>query len=128
MEGAQAARELLRLRRQPDFPTAFIAYNGLMARGAINIAMYPLNDVRIRKALAFATNYKGFLDSLWFGIGNISNGMETPASWAWNSKVPKMREDLAEAKKLLSAAGEGDGKNVWPMVTPNTADSIATCE
>ncbi|MEZ0218498.1 MAG: LacI family DNA-binding transcriptional regulator [Rariglobus sp.] len=36
VEGAQAARELLRLRGQPDFPTAFIAYNGLMARGAIN--------------------------------------------------------------------------------------------
>lgn len=36
VEGAQAARELLRLRARPDFPTAFIAYNGLMARGAIN--------------------------------------------------------------------------------------------
>lgn len=117
-----AARKATDRMTQVEWPSLAVA------RGAINIAMYPLNDVRIRKALAFATNYKGFLDSLWFGIGNISNGMETPASWAWNSKVPKMREDLAEAKKLLSAAGEGDGKNVWPMVTPNTADSIATCE
>lgn len=36
VEGAQAARELMRLRDRADFPTAFIAYNGLMARGAIN--------------------------------------------------------------------------------------------
>lgn len=36
VEGAQAVRELARLRGRPDFPTAFIAYNGLMARGAIN--------------------------------------------------------------------------------------------
>ncbi|MDF3055975.1 MAG: malI [Rariglobus sp.] len=36
VEGAQAAREILRLRDRPDFPTAFIVYNGLMARGAIN--------------------------------------------------------------------------------------------
>jgi peptide/nickel transport system substrate-binding protein len=117
-----AARKATDRMTQVEWPSLAVA------RGAINIAMYPLNDVRIRKALAFATNYKGFLDSLWFGIGNVANGMETPASWAWNSKVPKMREDLAEAKKLLSAAGEGEGKNIWPMVTPNSADSIATCE
>ncbi|MFA6962040.1 MAG: LacI family DNA-binding transcriptional regulator [Opitutaceae bacterium] len=36
VEGAQAARELLKQRRRADFPTAFIAYNGLIARGAIN--------------------------------------------------------------------------------------------
>lgn len=39
VEGAQAARELLQARDRADFPTAFIAYNGLMARGAINLLL-----------------------------------------------------------------------------------------
>lgn len=99
-----------------------------VARGAINVALYPLNDVRIRQALAYATNYEGILNSIWFGLGEVANGMETPASWAWNPDVPKMKEDLTEARRLLEAAGEGNGQNVWPMVTSNTADSIAMCE
>lgn len=99
-----------------------------VARGAINVSLYPLNDVRIRQALAYATNRDAILQSIWFGLGAIANGMETPASWAWNENVPPLEENLAEAKKLLSAAGEGDGQNVWPMVTSNAADSIAMCE
>jgi LacI family transcriptional regulator len=39
VEGAQAVRELLKLRGRADFPTALIAYNGLMARGAINLLL-----------------------------------------------------------------------------------------
>ena len=35
-EGAQAIRSLLPHLTNPSFPTAFIAYNGMMARGAIN--------------------------------------------------------------------------------------------
>ncbi|MFH1496690.1 MAG: LacI family DNA-binding transcriptional regulator [Verrucomicrobiota bacterium] len=36
VEGAQAVREVLVNRTKADFPTAFISYNGMMARGAIN--------------------------------------------------------------------------------------------
>jgi len=36
VEGAQAIRELLPQLKKTGFPTAFITYNGMMARGAIN--------------------------------------------------------------------------------------------
>lgn len=50
VEGAQAARELLRSRGKPDFPTAFIVYNGLMARGAINALLQ--NQVAVPRELS----------------------------------------------------------------------------
>lgn len=36
VEGSQAVRSLLGNLSKPDFPTAFVTYNGMMARGAIN--------------------------------------------------------------------------------------------
>ena len=50
VEGAQGARELLRSRGRPDFPTAVIAYNGLMARGAINALLQ--NQVSVPRELS----------------------------------------------------------------------------
>jgi LacI family transcriptional regulator len=38
-EGRQAAKQLLEHRGAADFPTAWVCYNGMMARGAVNHLM-----------------------------------------------------------------------------------------
>lgn len=72
----------------------------------------PTSDERVRQAVAMAIDRKGWLDSLYKGKGTIDNG---PIQAIWSDwRVPPdqlgdgskyYQYNVAEAKKLLSAAG-----------------------
>jgi peptide/nickel transport system substrate-binding protein len=66
----------------------------------------PLNDVRVRRAIALAVDRRGIAEKIGFGAVVPSNGADiTNVSWAFDRSLPPTPFDPARARALLSAAG-----------------------
>ena len=76
---------------------------------ALNEAVSPLNDVRVRKALQLALNRMLLLDAGYSGHGFLVNGIIPQGMYGYNPDLPDIPYDAEEAKKLLAEAGYPEG-------------------
>src|SRR6185436_5758685 len=78
----------------------------------INCSQPPLNDVRVRQAIAHAIDREGMIRDLLLGQGKIAHSILPESSWAY-TPGQTYNFDPATAKKLLDEAGlrdpDGDG-------------------
>lgn len=72
-----------------------------------------LADQRVRRALAACVPIESIVQDLYQGTARAMSGPFTPDQFAYNPRVPVIRKDLDEARRLLAAAGwrdeDGDG-------------------
>ncbi len=77
-----------------------------------NCSQPPLNDVRVRQAIAYAVDREGMIRDLLLGQGKIAHSILPEESWAY-SPGHTYSFDPAMAKKLLDEGGlkdpDGDG-------------------
>jgi peptide/nickel transport system substrate-binding protein len=71
-------------------------------------------DKRVRKALAYALDYRELLDTICYGLYEQANGAAHPTAWyAPKKPLPYYHQDLDKAEALLDEAGwtdsDGDG-------------------
>lgn len=72
----------------------------------INVTEFPLDDVRVRKALYHAIDKQALVDSLYFGKQSSTDLPIPPGlSWAYTDNYVKHPYDLEVAKELLAEAG-----------------------
>jgi peptide/nickel transport system substrate-binding protein len=96
-----------------------------------NTSQPPLNDVRVRQAIAYATDREGMIRDLLLGQGKIAHSILPEESWAYTpGKIYSF--DPAMAKKLLDEAGlkdpDGDGPQMRfskPIVFKVSGSSVA---
>lgn len=68
------------------------------------------SDVRVRRALAYAMDYKEMLDKLAYGLYEPSNGIFHSSAWMYpKDAAPAYHQDLDKAEDLLDEAGWADG-------------------
>lgn len=72
---------------------------------ALNTARKPLDDVRVRKAIAYAVDRDFIVKKLHRGRSQAALGPITPASPFYNPNVEPYKLDLAKANRLLDGAG-----------------------
>jgi peptide/nickel transport system substrate-binding protein len=96
-----------------------------------NCSQPPLNDVRVRQALAHAIDREGMIRDLLLGQGKIAHAILPEESWAY-SPGHIYPFDPAAAKKLLDEAGlkdlDGDGPQMRfakPIVFKVSGSSVA---
>lgn len=70
-----------------------------------NAAVPALADVRVRRALAYATDRRALVDKVTHGVTILGDSDQPPFSWAYDPHVRRYDYDLAAAAKLLDAAG-----------------------
>ncbi|HLJ12057.1 MAG TPA: peptide-binding protein [Planctomycetaceae bacterium] len=101
------------------------------------------SDVRVRKAMSYAFDYKEMLDKLFYGLYEQSNGMFHRGSWMAPKKQPPLyKQDLDKAEQLLDDAGwedhDGDGirdkkigKNLvkfeFSIICPTVPERVKLC-
>src|SRR5882672_93228 len=97
----------------------------------LNCSQPPLNDVRVRQAIAYAVDREGLIRDLLLGQGKIAESILPEESWAFHV-AQTYSFDPAMAKKLLDEAGlkdpDGDGPEMRftkPVVFKVSGSSVA---
>ena len=81
----------------------------------LNVPRPPLNDQRVRQALAMSIDRRAIVETVT-RAGEIPAFSFTPPGTAGYTAKARLREDPAEARRLLAEAGYPDGNN-FPNVT-----------
>jgi peptide/nickel transport system substrate-binding protein len=87
----------------------------------LNHAEAPLDDVKVRQALNYATDKEAMLKSIFFDEVEIANHM-MPKMKYWREDVPAYEYDPERAKSLIAESKAADGFTL-PIVIP-TGDVI----
>jgi peptide/nickel transport system substrate-binding protein len=80
-------------------PTAVVA--GIV----INTAHAPLNDVRVRRAMAMSIDRNAISSKITLGKYPVTNMLQPQFSWAYDRKIAQPGYDPARADALLDATG-----------------------
>jgi peptide/nickel transport system substrate-binding protein len=101
----------------PDDSAAAAKFNGvklvkqpsyLVQTVPLNVTKGPLKDVRVRRAIALAFDYQGMMQ-FYKGFAKPGNGPLPSDFSAELKKLPAMKQNLTEAKRLLAQAGYAKG-------------------
>ncbi len=86
------------------------APTALIAGVALNVSRPPLDDVRVRRALAAAIDRQGISDKIALGRYPVAQSDRPRFSWAYDPAVAEPPYDPAAADRALDAAG-------WPRAS-----------
>jgi peptide/nickel transport system substrate-binding protein len=84
-----------------------LSFFGIM----LNTKQAPLNDVHVRRAIAWAVNRDEIVSSVLLNNGVVSQGPISPSSWAYSASIAPYSHDVSKAKAELAQAANG-GANV----------------
>ena len=76
---------------------------------AFNTRRAPLNDVRVRQAIAHAVDKELFVESILSGNGLVTDTVIAPGMFGHTPDVPRYEYDPAKARALLAEAGYPNG-------------------
>lgn len=71
----------------------------------INVGFEPLDDVEVRRALAYGLNRQSVIDNLYAGRGELAVNLMPPTVDGWTDDVPTYEFDPEQAKQILTDAG-----------------------
>jgi peptide/nickel transport system substrate-binding protein len=71
----------------------------------LNNQSKPLDDVRVREAIALAIDRPAIVAAKFGGRAALATGLLPPGHWAYNADVPRWEHDPARARSLLDEAG-----------------------
>jgi peptide/nickel transport system substrate-binding protein len=105
------AKDWEAIKANPDLATAPIE-GGRWFWIMVNNTKAPLDDARVRRAIAFAIDRQSICDAVFYGLANPILGGVVP-SWNWgfapDLKVFSPHADPEKAKALLAEAGHAQG-------------------
>lgn len=68
----------------------------------------PFDDVRVRQAFRLIVNRQEMIQQVLGGHGTVGNDLYSPLDPCYNDTLPQRKQDIAEAKALLAAAGKSN--------------------
>jgi peptide/nickel transport system substrate-binding protein len=78
----------------------------------VSLPANPFRDVRVRQAVALALDRQALVAGPLGGLGAVLDQMVAPEVFGFHESLPRRDFDLAEARRLLQAAGHGAGFDV----------------
>lgn len=85
----------------------------IMAYMGTNVHDPVLQHLNVRRALALGLDRDALIQYRRYGLARKANSILSPNNWAYNSQLPQIEHDAAQAKRLLDEAGfkdpDGDG-------------------
>jgi peptide/nickel transport system substrate-binding protein len=107
MVSFQDLNELNHLRRLDNLVVVKNAFKGIgpIYWMAFNLREKPFNDVRVRKAMAYAIDRKFIVDTLFKGETTVETGPISSSNPFYSSDVNLYNRDFEKANRLLDEAG-----------------------
>jgi peptide/nickel transport system substrate-binding protein len=116
------AVDVARIKSGTDFQ--YRQFDGTSWTGLyINQAMPPLDNINLRRALAYAVNRDTVAKNVFFGLTPTALGPITPAQWAYDSSLNAPKYDAKKAKDFLAAGGMPNGFRVKTISYPTPANT-----
>ena len=102
-----ALSDVKRLAARPGLETTTEGYEYFapIVTMQFNNSRPPFDDVRVRKAVAFAINRELVVNNVWFGLGKVASGPISSKSEYYTPGVETFSYDPAKAESLLEQAG-----------------------
>ena len=102
----------VKLARQVGMDVGYLAFNTTKP---------PLNDPRVRRALAMAIDREAILEKIYQGIGRPATTMAPAGLWSRGKPPPPPAADPEGAKRLLAKAGVTKLEiDIWPSPVGKT--------
>ncbi|MEM7269228.1 MAG: ABC transporter substrate-binding protein [Pseudomonadota bacterium] len=89
---------------------------------AFNTKSPKLSDVRVRQAIAYATDRDFIIKALHRGFSGVQRGPIIESSPFMDTSIPSYDVDLDKAKALMAEAGFGDGMELTVDFIPGPAE------
>ncbi|HLW37720.1 MAG TPA: peptide ABC transporter substrate-binding protein [Candidatus Eremiobacteraceae bacterium] len=86
---------------------------------SLNVAHAPLDDVRVRRAIAMAVDRRRYLENFQHGIGSLAVADQPPFLWSFDPHVQAPPYDPQQAQRLLDSAG-------WRMTASGYRERAST--
>ena len=84
----------------------------------LNNARPPLNDLRVRRAIAHALDRRAIIDGAMFGYGTPIGSHFAPRNPAYVDLTAQYPHDVTKARQLLAQAGHPDGFTITLKLPP----------
>ena len=131
-------RQIQRLDDHPEITASDEGFEGIGALNwlAFNTDREPLDDKRVRQAIAYAVDRDFFADNLMGGVIQLANTGIMPGTPFYKEDVETYDQDLARANELLDEAGHEAGPDGtrfeleidyipgWPDQQRNAAEMV----
>ncbi len=108
--------DLTRLAKNPklSIETRGYAYMSPFLLMEVNTRRPPLNDVRVRQAMAYAIDRQRLTQIVWMGYGKPAvSPIPSPVTAFHSTDIPKYEYNPEKAKQLLDEAGLKVGAGGW---------------
>ena len=86
----------LQILDRPAFNVGYVGFN---------ISMPPLDDLKVRQAIAYGLDRQGVVDSFYGGRGEVAKEFMPPSLFGYADDVPEYTFDPEKSKQLLQEAG-----------------------
>lgn len=93
-----------------------------------NASVPGLNDVRVRRALAYAIDKRALIDKVMHGVAVPGDSLHPSFSWAYDPNVTRYPFDPAKAAKLLARAGWPAGRLALTLVSFTGSGTVTAAE
>ncbi|MCI6603238.1 MAG: ABC transporter substrate-binding protein [Clostridiales bacterium] len=91
----------LQVLRVPEYSTQYLG---------LNLSQKPLDDIRVRQAIAYGLDMKAIDAAVWRGVGKAATGpFEGSMQYSIANDMKPFPRDVEKAKELLKEAGYPDG-------------------
>ncbi len=94
----------------------------------LNASVPGLNDVRVRRALAYAIDSRSLIEKVMHGVAVPAGSLHPPFSWSYNPHVQRYSFDPARAAKLLAQAGWPPGRLHLTLVSFTGSSTMSAAE
>jgi len=93
-----------------------------------NASVPGLNDVRVRRALAYAIDRRALIDKVMHGVAVEADSLHPPFSWAYNPGVARYAFDPQRAARMLAEAGWPPGRLHLTLVSFTGSGTMTAAE
>jgi peptide/nickel transport system substrate-binding protein len=99
-----AYNDVAQMKANPDLTYRQIAGPGTTDI-EINVSAVPLNNVHLRRAIAWGVNRAEILHDVYKDVGVVATGPLSPAAWAYDKNFNGFTYDVNKAKAELAQSG-----------------------
>lgn len=88
---------------------------------AFNTSKQPLNNLKVRQAIAYAINNERLMESIYYGTAETAASVLPRASWAYDNRAKITEYNPEKAKQMLKELGlENMTLNLWVPSAPQS--------